>query len=82
MISSSRSATGTNGSKKRKHDDDSDDNTEEDVDATISMIEKNYLTPTKAAGESESDEDNQHDLLESKTIKAELGRRTSKRLKR
>jgi hypothetical protein len=46
------------------------------------MIEKNYLTPTKAGGESESDEDNQHDLLESSTIKAELGRRTSKRLKR
>ena len=82
LNSSKRSTPGTSGSRKRKHDDDSDDDTEEDVDATISMIEKNYLTPTKAGGESDSDDDNRHDLLESSTIKAELGRRTSKRLKR
>jgi len=74
MVTNSRkSATGTSGSKKRKHDDDSDGSYgEEDVDAIISMIEKNYLTPTKAGGESESNEENQHDLLESSTIKAEL----------
>ena len=83
LKSSKKSTPSTNGSKKRKHDDDSDDSdAAEDVDATISMIEKTYLTPTKAGGESESDEETEHDLLESSTIKAELGRRTSKRLKR
>ena len=77
-----KSATGTSSSKKRKHHDDSDGSQEaEDVDATISMIEKKYLTPTKAA-DSESDDDNQHEFLESSAIKAELGSRTSKRLKK
>ena len=82
VTNSKRSATGTSSSKKRKYDDESDGSHEaEDVDATISMIEKKYLTPTKAV-ESESDDDNQHEFLESSTIKAELGRRTSKRLKK
>jgi len=50
-------ATGTSSSRKRKIDDDShSSHGADDVNLTISKIEKKYLTPTKAAG-SDSDND-------------------------
>ena len=53
--SSGRSVSGTGSSKKRKFEDDSDSSHgADDVDLTISKIEKRYLTPTKAP-ESESE---------------------------
>ena len=71
--SSGKSGNGTSSSKKRKFNDDSDSSHgAEDVDLTISKIEKKYLTPTIAAG-SESEGENQYDFLETSTIKAELG---------
>jgi len=80
--SSGKSVSGTSSSKKRKFEDDSDSSHEaDDVDLTISKIEKRYLTPTKVP-ESESEGENQYDFLETSTTKAGLGRKTSKRLKR
>jgi len=80
--SSGESVSGTGSSRKRKFEDDSDSSHgAEDVDLTISKIEKKYLTPTKAA-ESESEGENQYHFLETSTIKAGLGRKSSKLLKR
>jgi len=71
--SSGKSVSGTSSSRKRKIEDDSDSSHgADDVDLTISKIEKKYLTPTIAAG-SESEGENQYDFLETSTIKAELG---------